>query len=136
MSDINTKSIDAISKLIMLTRDDKLKWKEMSTTEVAIDTEDEQILSAFFTVYNGKKIRIFSRSVKLNNKTGLMSPASSVSAILLGFSTRTEVVLQIMGSTGVPIWSFPKEDMLKDLLSLIQYKVSGASDLIESLLNE
>lgn len=136
MSDINTKSIEAISKLIILTRDDKIKWKEMSTTEVAMDTEDEQILSAFFTVYNGKKIRIFSRNVKPNNKGGLMSANIAASAFLLGFSARTEVVLQIMGTTGFPIWSFPKEDMLKDLLSLIQYKVSGASDIIDSLLNE
>lgn len=136
MSDLNTKSIEAISKLIMLTREDKLEWKEMRTEEVANDTDDEKISSAFYAVYNGKKIRIFSRRVKPSNNTLSFAASAAASAFLLDYPTRTEVVLQIIGSTGVPLWSFPKEDMLKDLLSLIQYKVSGASDIIESLLNE
>ena len=46
------------------------------------------------------------------------------------------MVLELINEDGHSLWSFPSKEILKDLLEVIKFTVSGTSDLINSLLSE
>ena len=131
------KNIEAIAKIISLTRDGKLEWRSIDPSEVSNQNVEEKISSVFVTQYKDKILRVYSRKYK--------GPSMDVTFSNLFLSTEAkskemrwygEVVLELINNSGISIWTFPKEDILKDLLTVIKYKVSGADDLINSLLME
>jgi len=134
MEDNKDKNIEAIAKLILLTRDDKLKWTSANTSAIPM-RGDDAIDSVFITIYKDKILRLYRRKYKWT------SISTHVVGIFTGSKSTepqwfTEIVLEIIDELGRSLWAFPKEEILKDLLKTIQYKVSGADDLISSLINE
>lgn len=136
MDDKKDKNIEAIAKIISLTRDDKLAWQSVDPSEVSNQNTEDIIGSVFVTQYKDKILRVYLRKYKGPSGGAfslLFSPQESKSREMRWYS---EVVLELINNTGLSLWIFPKEDILKDLLTVIKYKVSGADDLINSLLSE
>lgn len=131
--DIN---VEALAKLISLTRNDKLSWTSVDPSEVFNRSPEDIISSVFVTHYKDKVLRIYQRKYKgpsIGAKLGAIFSSSISSGEMRWY---TEVVLELINDEGHSLWSFPKEEILKDLLEVIKYKVSGASDLINSLLSD
>lgn len=130
------KNIEAIAKIIELTRNNKIVWKSVNSEKVP--SSSEEIISYVFTSkYNEKILRIYDRSYLKTVYQDL-----TFSDILKNNERKSErkrlseVVLEITNISGESLWKFPPNPILKDLLKSIKFKVSGADDLINSLLNE
>lgn len=135
MEDKKDKNIEAIAKIISLTRKDKLVWVSVDPSEVSNQNEDI-ISSVFVTKYKDKTLRLYQRKYKgpsLTSGIGMFFKADIKPKEMRWYS---EVVLELINKSGHSLWAFPKEGILKDLLKVIKYKISGADDLINSLLNE
>ena len=136
MSDKQDKNIEAMAKLISLTRDGKLVWESVGPDTVFPRKEGDNIDSVFTAEYNGKNLRIYHRDYQryLGLQTTLVRAMSGADAD--GMMSVSEVVLELTDNEGRSLWAFPSEGILGDFLRVIQYKVSGAGDLINELLDE
>ena len=128
------KILEAIAKVIQLTRDNSLTWIVVDTSNVQKTKNNDIISSAFCASYKQKILRIYKRQYQ-----GLLTMAKF--AMVFSSSSKNpesswfeEIILEIVNEKNVSLWVFPKEDILKDLLKTIKYKVSGAEDLINSLI--
>jgi len=129
------KYIEAIGKLISLTRTGKLKWEAGTPDEIKGKKPEDFVNFVFKTFLKEKYLRIYEKKFR--------EPKISLAAFYNFGSMKNEdyrwakkIFLEIIDIEGNPIWTFPAEDILNDLLRTIKYKVSGAEDLISSLLSE
>ena len=136
MEEKKDKNIEAIAKIIALTREGKLSWISIDPSEVPKKGDDDVIDSAFTTQYKGKILRLYRRKYKGPSITGQIGLFFSHSAKTTEMRWYSEIVLELISQQGHALWAFPREDILKDLLKTIGYKVSGAEDLINSLFAE
>jgi len=116
------KIIEAIAKIIELTRANILSWDAVNSTAVKEKNSNDIISSVFSTLYREKKLRIFKRQY-LSHYQG-------------SIDWFEEVVLEIVDTQTSSLWTFPKEAIINDLLRTIKFKKSGADDFIDSLLEE
>ena len=140
MSKKKDKNIEALAKIISLTRDDKLKWKSVNSKIVQGQYLSDIISSVFVTQYQEKILRIYQRKYESSSRD-ISRGAISVGAMLsASFEPKLrwhqEIILELINNEGNSLWIFPREAILNDLLVAVQYKVSGADDLINSLLEE
>lgn len=132
MNEKTDNTLNAIGKLITLTRNGKINWSSLSSNAVPPDFPGENISSIYTCSYADKKLRIYRRTGK---RDPIISGGILQSVVSPG-GKYDEVVLEIVNNDGVSTWQFPTENILKDLLKTIKYKTSGAQELIQSLLNE
>lgn len=135
MEEKKDKNIEAIAKLITLTRDGKLHWISIDQSEV-YKNEGDFIDSVFTTTYKEKILRLYRRKYKGPSISAQISSFFSSTVKTTELQWHTEIILELIDASGRSLWSFPKEEILKDLLKTIKYKVSGADELISNLLNE
>lgn len=135
MSETGDQNIDAIGKLIQLTQKEHVEWNSVDPDVVQSQIPEDIVSSVFICDYKGKLLRIYYRRYK-----GYPGLAYSIfhgneksSKEKKWFS---EVVLELIDDNGNSVWQFPKERIMNDLLDAVKYKASGASDVIQSLLNE
>ncbi len=122
MKEKRDKYIEAIAKIIELTRANTLSWNSVNNSAVQKTMSDNIISSVFSTSYKEKILRIFKRQYQRQYQDAPV--------------WLEEVVLEIVDNKGISLWTFPKEAIINDLLRTIQFKISGADDLMNSLLNE
>ncbi|MCI5137369.1 MAG: hypothetical protein D3922_02890 [Candidatus Electrothrix sp. AR1] len=138
MSEKQDINIEAMAKLISLTRDGKLEWSSVSPGMVKGQQDDDIINSVFTTQYKDKFLRLYHR--KYQNIPYSTAAVSGFFGAAVAASIKkkwyNEVVLELISEQGDSLWVFPKENILQDLLKAIKYKASGANDLIKSLLQE
>lgn len=142
MSDNQDKNLEAIAKLLFLTQQGIINWISNDPNNIKTTNNDEIISLAFSTSYKKKPLRIYKRKYKT------LKEVRSLERALKGISIHdilnppketvvvSEIVLEITDDKGNSIWQFPDEKILWDLLEAIKYKVSGAHDLINSLLSD
>jgi hypothetical protein len=130
---IRNRWLDAISSMIELTQDGKLKWSAAATPGgIADDTE--RTSSVFQTSYNGKSLRLYEKRVPA--KQGGF-PASIYA--LTGEEPPKwykRVLLEFVGADGHSLWTFPDVDALSDLLTSVQYQVVGVHDFLDEIISE
>lgn len=143
MTDVTDKTIDAIAKLISLTRQEKLVWSPINPTRFKGGL-DETILLSFKVKYTDKILGLYKRRLKTsglsshlkNEGLGLLSSYPQAHKLSEEYRGATEVVLEIVDDYENTLWEFPRERILEDLLSVVMYKTSGAGDLIERLIHD
>lgn len=137
MTDKPDKQLEAIGKIISLTRNEKLQWQQSNSDKVPRKSNEDIIDSSYTTKYKEQYIRIFRRRFKAPQlMKGFASALSGEKLTENDMRWTSEIILDITGPTGKSLWEFPKEEILNDLLTLIKYKISGAENLINSLLEE
>lgn len=142
MTEAIDKNIEAIGKLILLTQKSKLVWDSRDPSVVPGQSSENIASSVFVCEYNFKKLRIYQRKYKdVSRGLGILGLAGLGSAYANDSKQPemrwySEIVLELVDEFGNSIWQFPKEKILRDLLEAVKYRTSGASDVIESLLNE
>ena len=137
MEEQTDKDIQAIAKIISLTRTNKIEWSSVDSKSIPRKGSEDIIDSAYVSQYKEKIIRLYRRKYKghsITSKIGVLAFGASVKQSEMRWYS--EVILDITNRNGTSLWEFPKEDILNDLLKTIKYKTSGAEDLIEGLLNE
>jgi len=127
------KYIEAIAKIIALTRSNILKWDPVNNSAVQKKNRNDKISSVFRTSYRGKILQIFKRQYQDTTVSGTLRSLALQHTESNWFE---EVILEIVDTKPSSLWTFPKEDIIKDLLRTIKFKTSGADDLIDSLVNE
>ncbi len=138
MSDNQDKNLEAIAKLLFLTQQGKINWTPIDPNKVKTTYENEIISFVFSTSYKEKRLRIYKRKYKTLQ---IITPSIrfSIQDYLNPVKETvwvSEIALEITDNYGNPIWRFPEEEILRDLLEAIKYKASGAHDLINSLLSD
>lgn len=137
MNNTPDKQLEAIGKIISLTRNDFLKWQHINPNEVLRKSDEDIIKSSYIVEYKDQTIRIYHRRYKasaiFNPFKVLFTNEKSTANDMRWYS---EIVLDITNQNGESLWEFPREEILNDLLKIIKFKTSGADELINNLLNE
>ena len=126
--------LTAISKIISLTRDDKLIWKAIPPSEVPKKSDSDIIESAYITKYKNKLLRIYKRRYKGKTMAGQLNVLLNPTNLSTDWRWYYEIILDLPDEEGNSLWEFPKEEILEDLLRTIKFKTSGADQLIKELL--
>ena len=135
MEEKTDKQIEAIAKIISLTRKNDLKWEALPYDNIPKKYQNEIIDSAYLTYFKNKPLRIYRRKYRVADTNTNIN--NLIRGVLSSTDGRiTDVILDITNDEGHSLWEFPKEAILKDLLKVIKYKTSGAEDVINSLLEE
>lgn len=146
MSNSKNRYTDALTNLVILTQKSKISWNISNREIIASSDFPNNIGTAYETLYKEKILRIYKRSYmstmtpmekqieQLAWPTGLMALAKNNKDDRKVW--RTSYKLEVISDDGKTLWQFPPEDITKDLYEAIQYKTSGASDIIDSLLDE
>ncbi len=134
------KSIEAIAKLITMTRQKKLIWQEYDKSFIQKNNPDCIIESAYSTDYKDKIFRIY----KIKYKTPLSEdifPYLATTALGLNqdkinYKWKTRIILDLSNEKGDSLWTFPNEPILNDLYETVQFYSSGVHDIINDILND
>jgi hypothetical protein len=133
------RNLDAISKLISLTREGAIDWKSESPDTVNKYSGTDKVNSVFSAEYLNKSVRIFKHMYEADN------PYVGLSSMFYGKTKnelpkkvwRSEVILELYDKNSLStLWQFPKETINNDLLKTIKFKIAGAADFIDGLLSE
>lgn len=132
------KWVDAVTKLIQLTQEGKLRWEAKPPSDPLKVKPDDKIEAVFVARHKGKALRLYRRLHKevyrstpletiLPNVYGRRSPGEEywTSTIVLEFFDPVE---------GISLWSFPRVNVLDDLVSTVRYQVAGVKDFLNDLL--
>lgn len=135
MEEKTDKQIEAIAKIISLTRKNELTWETLSYDNLPKKYANEIVDSAYLTYFKNKPLRIYRRRYRVADTT------SNLNSVIRGVLSSsdgwiTDIILDITNDEGQSLWQFPEEAILNDLLKVIKYKTSGAEDIINSLLEE
>lgn len=144
MNNKQDQYIEAMAKLLFLTQQGKVEWKPIDPNLIFINTDKNRVSSAYTCSYKEKNLRIYERNYKPavydTRNLGLgafVTSSGSIDSTALGNRDLvSEVILEIVDDKNNPLWQFPKEKILKDLLETVRYKISGAQDLIQSLISD
>ena len=134
-NDKKDKWEEVLAKLIQLTQEKKLKWESLTEYPSMKLSDDDKITTVFTTYYKGKRLWIYRRRYKARFlKFGTTSWLPKPDDYEIRWTTN--VYLEIIDDKYNPVWAFPSEDMLNDLLTTIQYQVSGVGDFMDEILDE
>lgn len=129
MTEAKDQTLEAIAKLISLTRDDKIRWSPISPGKLLDKYPGSKFDIVFSATYNDRVLRIYRHSYEK-----MISLAEAVVFQKLGPMWCSEITMDISDNHGNSIWEFPRENIINDLYNTIKYKVSGANTFITELL--
>jgi len=125
--------VDAISSMIELTQDGKLRWTIVPDA-IKIYDGKEITTSVFETTYSDRALRLYEGRVPSN--------FSPIERSLYNFRGEgppmwfKEVILEFVDTEGRTLWTFPQVDALSDLLTSVQYQVAGVNDFLDTIIGE
>jgi hypothetical protein len=127
------KWLDAVTRMIELTQQGKLKWTAESSASTPND--DDRMSAVFTTHYKNKKIRLYAVRVSLKPNDLVISTFNRA----IGQDPpkwRKKVILEFVNMEGFPLWTFPAIAALFDLLNAVQYQVAGVNEFLDDIFNE
>lgn len=136
MTEEKSKWIEAVAKMIKLTQNGKIKWESEEPDTVPKKGEDDRIESVFVAIYKEKTLRIYRRRYKRITINDAIASITGTGKVARPPLWDYSVVLELIKAYDQPVWAFPKEDILKDLLSAVQYQVSGVKEFLDEILIE
>lgn len=134
MTDGKSKTLEAMGRLLLLTQNGEISWYLVDSEDVQNKKKDDEIISSVFRAeHKDKLLQIYRRRYQ-QLYTSVPFFVSGSSSKEPQVRWRTDVCLELIDPDGALLWEFPEEEILTDLLEAIRFKVSGAGDLIDSLL--
>lgn len=138
------KWVDAVARLIELTRKEHLQW---SVDTIAVTPFDEVRLTAVFTTeFDGRKLRLYGikegidYSYMVQPFAQLVDPTIAERKRLLNAGLlptfRKTVVLEIVTNKGETILTFPDVNALSDLLKTVEFQVAGMTSFLKNINRE
>jgi len=130
MTEKKDKFVEAVTKLIKLTQEGKMKWRSVNLVR-----HDIKVESAFITKYKDRLMRLYKYVHKVE------APTPYVSGV---FSTykgeypywETSVTLEFIDSNELSLWKFPYTSALIDLLQAVQYQVAEVDEFLDDIMAE
>lgn len=142
------RTIDAVAKMIQLTQEGKLVWKEANNINLdqfphLSDVADLTLLNVFETEYHDTRLRLYKYKYTNAHKTDILIRQEGSSIMNFYYDKEREnvrwhieVALEIVGQNNTGLWSFPDVNILDDLFLVVQQQVAGVKRLFEELLKE
>ena len=118
------KLIKAVSKLIRLTQEKKLKWEKMNPPSDLFEGTDS-VVPYFYGVRH-----------KENNLGLYEIRFKAVDPNTENIYWADDVVLSVFAEDWTRVWDFPEKSAVYDLLRSIRYQIADVDGLIDSLLND
>jgi hypothetical protein len=134
-----SKWVDAVSRMIELTQQGKMRWQSVLPMGTAVI--EEKLASAVFrSTYHGKLLILYGRKVQ-ERRYVIEQELDQLGLPKLGTPKYQnlwveEAVLEFIDARGSTLWTFPKISALNDLLAAVQYQVAGVNDFLNSLNEE
>lgn len=128
MSDLNTKMVEAVSRLIELTQDDRIKWAESTVPSRLSEDANVFIEAVFCTETAGRHLRLYERETRK-----YVNPLFGAITFSENPLWEKRVVLEIVDLTERVLWTFPNVTPLSDLLETVRFQVADVSDFIRAL---
>lgn len=122
--------LDAVTRLIKLTQQGRLKW--IAVTAPITAEFNERITPVFQTRYKDKTMRLYA--IKTTVPQSLRHTYHA-----LGYepsNSGNEVVLEFVNDEGLRIWKVPEVNALRDLLAAVQYQAAEVNNFLNDILNE
>ncbi len=126
MSDENTKSLEAVTRMIELTQQGKLEW----TTEAPVRTRnvENNTTPIFYTTYRDRMLRLYKVRIDVGR--------SGYSGFSERPASQEKIVLEFVNENGYALWMFPEMSALQDLLTAVKYQLAGVSNFLDEILSE
>ncbi|MDP3302421.1 MAG: hypothetical protein Q8S36_10705 [Sulfuricurvum sp.] len=143
MSDTENKTLEAIGKILSLTREGIINWSVANRKNIIVNDGDN-ITIAFKGEYLGKSLRIYEKKYEKQVQKKNFGSLTYTMSLLHDSSRKDEyitkqytiTILEIIDINENSLWAFPQEDILSDLLKAIKYKSSGAQEFINEILQD
>jgi hypothetical protein len=129
---IKSRWVEAVTAMIALTQQGKLQWEALAAAKIP-DADKIRTSAVFQTTHKDKRFRLYETLTETSNVNRIL-----VTTFYGGETARwlRKVVLEIVNDEGLPLWTFPHTSALYDLLSAVQYQVTGADDFLDDILSE
>ncbi len=114
------KWVDAVVRLIELTREGKLLWKVESEAQTPFDLE--RASAVFSTEHDRQKLRLYAIKASIGYRMETYQ--------------ETKTILDVVNEKGERLWSFPDVVALSSLLETVGYQVSGMSSFLKNINRE
>ena len=114
------KWVDAVAKLIELTREGRLQWSVESEAKTPFDIE--RATAVFTTEHDGRKLRLYAIKASLGYTAETWQ--------------ETKAILDVVNDKEERIFSFPDVLALSHLLETVGYQVSGMASFIKNIKRE
>lgn len=134
------KWIDAVGKLLELTQKGLLLW-EPAKPPVYLNSEpnSSRVDVVYEAQYKEKTLRLYETRYKVEKPSSYFGLATSTTSFFdqreYPYWTST-TVLELLDDNGLSPWTFPKSQVLDDLLDAVRYQVSGVKDFLDEILAE
>lgn len=122
MATEKNKLIDAIGKLITLTQHRKLLWRPADPSNIFGGERDKRVEVVYEAEHNDRYLRLYRERYKV--------PAFPRDEWV------ENLILELTDKTGLATWSFPHTAVIEQLLSAVEYQVTGAGNFLDELLAE
>jgi len=119
----DSQNTRAILKLLKLTADGELEWKEQDKEYVHLDGGVLIIGKVYVTEFKEKKFRIF----RCKHET-----EGYVREYVWSFKD----VLEVIDESSYSVWVFPEDDAVSDLYETINFKKIGGENIYDLILSE
>jgi hypothetical protein len=131
--DKKDKWVEVITKLILLTQRAEIKWASVPPPETLIG-KDRYADIIFTTRFKNKNLRLYELNYEIKKPDPLNMLANlSIAPKEYPFWTSI-IILEIVDAWDHPLWQFPYDSALRDLLSSVKYQVAGVDSFLDDLL--
>jgi hypothetical protein len=125
MPEPKNKLLDAVTRMIELTQQNRMKWQLRS------DIPNHRIVNplspVFYSFPDGKRLRLYQTAVGYSGRDILNAEIPD---------SDKRIVLEFIDPEGEILWAFPDVAPLFDLFSAVQYQVAGVSSFMDSILGD
>jgi len=131
MSTLEQKWTEAVTTLVLLTQEENLRWEKRSPSEHFAPDLRGDVGVVYFAEYKDKFLRLYEERYRLPPNTVRLLFARDAIGL-----EQTRPVLEIADEIGNGLWRVPNTHVIGHLLKTVQYFASGASGLLDELLEE
>jgi len=129
---MSERFVDAIAKLIELTREGSIRWTPKAADESLKKDPQDRLGTVFEARHKGRNLRLYERAYRIAG----VSPILRASGLFGEGDWHTVVLLEIVNDEGQVLWTFPQMNALRDLLASVRYQSAGVADFIDELLED
>jgi hypothetical protein len=118
------KWLDAITRMIVLTQQGKLRW----TLESLVPRPEDVTSPVFYTDFKNKIMRLYKTQVNSARVVSGLFPEVP--------AWRERIILEFVTNEGASLWEFPEVSPLSDLFNAVQYQAAGVTEFLDEIFAE
>jgi hypothetical protein len=129
--EVDKKWADAVSQIIKLTQEGRIKWKPADISTLVATAS--RITSAYDADYGGKTLRLQQVNPPMDSTDAYLSAQARIHGEPYLSNDRSVLSLRLVDDNGSPLFVFPNVEAMSELLSAVKYQLADVDTFIEAL---